>query len=1236
MLISFLLAVIVDSSIIQIALLTSQSTNPSTLSTLNSNLKGILTQVTQAVNSQSSLEVLWLSIDEIIKSDESTWQIPSEVLNSKAKVILDATNIIRYSNFLADRCSQQNLLQVVLSRPINTLEDETSYSSTLYAETSFVSQALAVLDIIQKYKWQHIGLINNKSPNNSQMAKTIKENIRNPVEVKDQVVLDDESFISTSQLIYRLKSTTKDSGARIIVVMTKADLATQILRAADKSIMGGEGYAWILGSDAMNDVGNILKNSVVGISDEELGVVKSGAIGLRPVDYYSEQDEPLLVFVQVLTLVVQSYEKYGEPSAQVIRNYCLSNPKMPSTVFPLEFDLNGIKRVKYEIFNIRNFAELKVAEWDPVTRSISFLPYSKIVWPGFSLSTPNDTVPIIQLGLLYPGHDNLGSELDLGTEILDGFNLAIEHINSDSDLLSGYKITGIPVDTFLLPSLSETKIKSLSSYNIIGFVGPHSLELCEAYSSTLSQYEDPKPLVTNLASSTVLTDSNSFPYLLQIIQPDGLQAVALTLFIQLEGWKKIAVLYTDDEFGLGVYTSFQANIGTLDVTVENNEKYQVIKYKLKSDGSLSDTTKDSIDEVLTEIVRKQLKVVLYLGNPKLALEIMKTAHKKELHGNEYAWIGTTWLSSSILQDLETTYKSSKSSILKVLKGAIGLSSRYAQNDVGSHFVSTFQEKYNRNYSSASMLTYDSVLTFANVINSIVSRGDDFNIGKDLTNSLRSADLTGASGKIKFSEGNNGRSAYGYNIVNYQDGQVLDVLEYDPSNPNLFTAIANRSIVWGDSASSPPDSSWSSSYDCPFAKHMSRPSPRGLGIIIAIGSSLFFITLVLSYFSYRKWKQIEIVPITSTVVRSWKDTLVQAQIAIEFFQFIAIAPNFSSLQIVIKAASNIFMLDIMKVASSNKGDYWILLAVVCTLCYFWFLLVVVIMLNGEHWLRKVPMCRRVLSILNSLFLPFFGNTFFLPALALLLDMFVCNNMAQGKDYVFRDCYTNCWEGKHNTYIVMSAIAIACYEPIAAYSRPLWQQSRTGLNLKIQPFFLLLKTCVQILLIAIGKSLQSTSEVAHGVVFTVIIGVFTGLIYKLQPFNYNRCNLWEFSSMLAVSYLSFLATLSYSKEPTNVGWFIALIFGWSLILLVTLIVQKKRMPNLLLPPGSSRVQRKIYDIISLKSNNPGDLDESNISKIQDYKGIDESSVQIHPMADDSKVHEDQQEYIEVHPMIKEEIE
>ena len=164
-----------------------------------------------------------------------------------------------------------------------------------------------------------------------------------------------------------------------------------------------------------------------------------------------------------------------------------------------------------------------------------------------------------------------------------------------------------------------------------------------------------------------------------------------------------------------------------------------------------------------------------------------------------------------------------------------------------------------------------------------------------------------------------------------------------------------------------------------------------------------------------------------------------------------------------------------------------------------------MVNSEHHLKKIPLLKRFVSILNSLFLPFFGNTMFLPALALLLDMFVCDHQAQGKPYVFRDCYTNCWEGKHIAFIFTTTLALACYEPIAAYSRPLWQQSRTGLNLKIQPFFLLLKTCMQILLVAIGKSLQSTSSIAHGVVYTILISIFTFFIYKLQPFNYNRCNL-----------------------------------------------------------------------------------------------------------------------------------
>mmetsp|Transcript_24315 Transcript_24315/g.24052 ORF Transcript_24315/g.24052 Transcript_24315/m.24052 type:complete len:131 (+) Transcript_24315:46-438(+) len=129
--------------------------------------------------------------------------------------------------------------------------------------------------------------------------------------------------------------------------------------------------------------------------------------------------------------------------------------------------------------------------------------------------------------------------------------------------------------------------------------------------------------------------------------------------------------------------------------------------------------------------------------------------------------------------------------------------------------------------------------------------------------------------------------------------------------------------------------------------------------------------------------------------------------------------------------------------------------------------------------------------------------------------------------------NCWGSEHSPYIIISVIAMICYEPLAAFSRPLWQQAKTGMNIMITPFFLLFKTCAQILLIAIGKSLQGTSVIAHGVVFSTLFIAFTIVTYKMKPFNYGRCNLWEITSLIAVCYISVLATLANIGNSSNIA-------------------------------------------------------------------------------------------------------
>lgn len=1166
---------ILISSVISIAisqnfigLLTSEYTSDLFKQQIEANLQGIL------LSSQSTMTIYWEEIS--ISNMNNNWAIPKSFFDNNLKIILDACLYPSYSQYLASQTSIENFLHIVLERPINSLIGEVPSPNTLYTYENYIPEAQALYDLIINFSWENLALIYDQQLNNLQMAEEFKRLIEDPVKLKDELILDNDDIFSYTTLSHRLESTTRDSGARIIVVMVSPVLAGMLLRAADESVMGGAGYAWIFSSMSMLNLGEIAKNSHADIPSEKYGILKTGAIGfMTPGQEYLDA-EPLGTLQALIKISNQAFVSLSDPTCSDLYNYFLSNQEIASLPYQLHFDETGVKKVDYFLYNLKNFYAIKVGKWDDKKGSFVLDQENSIIWPGLSTDVPDDQVPIMKICLLYPQTDAEGKTDPEGDLVKKGFMLAINQINTQK-LLGDYRIDVTYKDTLLSNSLASVTIKSLASFNILAYVGPYGSDLAKAYARALSAYEDPKPLISYQASESLLSDSTIYSRFLRTVQPDGLQAVAVAMQINVQNWKHIGVIYSDDTTGQGIYTSFQSNVKTLDIVIENPETYRSILINTAEDGSLSSSTKSRIDEVLSEIVKKQIKVIVYLGSSTISAEIAKQAHKKELFGSEYCWMGSMWLDSTLEKSIEDFYKNDEDNIYKVLDGAFGLAYRPPQGDEGKIFETNFQEEYSESYSIFSLLAYDTAYLLAKTITGMISKGEDFTSGKELMDSLRAADFVGASGKIKFSEGTNDRSAYGYAIGNIQDRKFVDIQVYDPLDPNMFTNVSNTSIIWGGGAGKSPSDTWPVNYDCPFAQHMSTISSQGVAIVISIGAFLVIITLGLSYYSYKKWRQVEMIEIREKVVRNWKDTMAEVQIGVEFFQFIAIAPTFTSLKIVIQAASNIFMLDIMKVAQSDKADYWVLLSAVCALCYAWFILVILIMTNAETWLQKLPMCQRLLSMMNTLFLPFYGNTMFLPALALLLDVFVCDHTAQGSDYVWRDCYMQCWGDEHSPYIVMSAIAIITYEPVAAFSRPLWQQAKTGLNIKIKPFFLLLKTCMQILLIAVGKSLQGISPLAHGIVFSILFTSFTVFTYKLRPFNYGRCNLWEFSSLVAVSYMSILATLSYSGNSSHIGWFIALVIGWTLLGAGTVFFQRKYFPNLLVAPAEAKSKRKVYNML-----------------------------------------------------------
>ena len=176
---------------------------------------------------------------------------------------------------------------------------------------------------------------------------------------------------------------------------------------------------------------------------------------------------------------------------------------------------------------------------------------------------------------------------------------------------------------------------SVQDLDVYSYVGPYGTDIALAYVEYIQKSSVPKPMISYEVSSYLLNSSTTYPYFLRTIQPDGLQASAIAIYIQSLGFKKVGVIYTNDDIGVGIYNSFNLNAGTLQITILNDVNKQAIDYMINSDGAVSQTTKDSIGIALDEIIAQQLKVIVYLGGSDITTEIAVQAYQRQLYGSNY-------------------------------------------------------------------------------------------------------------------------------------------------------------------------------------------------------------------------------------------------------------------------------------------------------------------------------------------------------------------------------------------------------------------------------------------------------------------------------------------------------------------------------------------------------------------------------------------------------------------------
>ena len=93
--------------------------------------------------------------------------------------------------------------------------------------------------------------------------------------------------------------------------------------------------------------------------------------------------------------------------------------------------------------------------------------------------------------------------------------------------------------------------------------------------------------------------SNYFNFL-RTIQPDSYQSASISMFLRYMNWYQVAIVYTEDYYGLGMFEFFRQNTEGQELQILNDDGYMSVPNDYTEETY--EALKDRINEVISNIV----------------------------------------------------------------------------------------------------------------------------------------------------------------------------------------------------------------------------------------------------------------------------------------------------------------------------------------------------------------------------------------------------------------------------------------------------------------------------------------------------------------------------------------------------------------------------------------------------------------------------------------------------------
>ncbi len=168
----------------------------------------------------------------------------------------------------------------------------------------------------------------------------------------------------------------------------------------------------------------------------------------------------------------------------------------------------------------------------------------------------------IDIGALLPLSGGLSA---FGKRNQRALELAIEDINAFAQSTgSKFRFRLKIEDTATDPQTARSRIEALAAQGVKVFIGP----MASREVSAVKPFADERKLVVISQSSTAPALSIAGDFVFRIVPPDTYQGKAIARLIWNDGFRKVAVIYSNDAWGVGLFESFSNRFRELGGTVE--------------------------------------------------------------------------------------------------------------------------------------------------------------------------------------------------------------------------------------------------------------------------------------------------------------------------------------------------------------------------------------------------------------------------------------------------------------------------------------------------------------------------------------------------------------------------------------------------------------------------------------------------------------------------------------------